>query len=692
MRWLVTLQVALGFAALFGLAYTSVDGVVGPVTQVYAGSAAEAEARSATAELLVAWSSALDAQGRVVRTLAQGEVFSRVSPTEAEPRGLALALEAAVAEVGGVGRAALLKPDGGPVVDSAGVTELAGTEAAQAALTGVSSARLERVDGAPTLVTASPITSGGALAGVLVLSTPVDVRRLRGWTETLPPGVAVALVLDGHSLFNTLPGGEVELASDVGGRVKVGREDYAVIRRGLPGGGKVEALGLAMVRSEGAKAAVGHVQLLVLVLGGLSLLLVVVVLGLSPLSAPVPAEAEEPEARPGEVPIPPLASAPPALDPHLSFPSAPPPPAVDPVMAKQFAQKTLPAHPAPAQPVPVPAPMPPVAAPAAPFNIPSASTDLKTPLGGERSPFAKGVPVPVPAPAPVPGPTFAEPAAPLFPPPAPPSPPAPVVAATPSPRMGGSAISLGAGAVPAPSPAPRPTAPPSAFDAIADAARSRPPPPGLAPLPPASSGEDLPAPKGGVPPELMARERAQAQREAMSRAAAPADPRAPRSSPYDPELPAPKGPDAQHLSGELPSPATEPPRQPPGPTLPPALAIPLPGTASGAHQNPWQNPSVPSMRAPTAPPFGHSVPPTTAPPGPADVAPYDEAHYRMVYNEFVASKAQLGEAVDSITYEGFRSKLRSSEEQLLGRHGCRAVRFQVLVKDRTVSLRPQLVR
>ncbi len=88
----------------------------------------------------------------------------------------------------------------------------------------------------------------------------------------------------------------------------------------------------------------------------------------------------------------------------------------------------------------------------------------------------------------------------------------------------------------------------------------------------------------------------------------------------------------------------------------------------------------------------------TAPPMPefgspgGDTIAYDETHYRVVYNDFVASKARLGESVDSITFEGFRAKLRSSEEALITRHGCKAVRFQVLVKDRTVSLRPQLVR
>lgn len=72
--------------------------------------------------------------------------------------------------------------------------------------------------------------------------------------------------------------------------------------------------------------------------------------------------------------------------------------------------------------------------------------------------------------------------------------------------------------------------------------------------------------------------------------------------------------------------------------------------------------------------------------------PFDHEHYRVVYNEFVGSKARLGEAVDNISFEGFSAKLRSSEKELIERHGCKAVRFQVLVKDRQVSLRPQLVR
>jgi len=73
-------------------------------------------------------------------------------------------------------------------------------------------------------------------------------------------------------------------------------------------------------------------------------------------------------------------------------------------------------------------------------------------------------------------------------------------------------------------------------------------------------------------------------------------------------------------------------------------------------------------------------------------SPYDEEHYRSVFEHFLASKQKLGESVDNLSYEGFRKKLRSSEAKLLDHYGCRAVRFQVLVKDQTVSLRPQLVR
>ncbi|MCK6549267.1 hypothetical protein L6R52_25715, partial [Myxococcota bacterium] len=150
----------------------------------------------------------------------------------------------------------------------------------------------------------------------------------------------------------------------------------------------------------------------------------------------------------------------------------------------------------------------------------------------------------------------------------------------------------------------------------------------------------------------------------------------------------------------------------------PFMAAPPPRPLYGAPagEDPWKNPVVganqdtmpgapnPMMmdaarmpQALTVPPLASTRPYTspTTPPAPAlrrDPVAFDEEHYRVVYNEFVGSKARLGEVVDNITFEGFSSKLRTSEKELIDRHGCKAVRFQVLVKDRQVSLRPQLVR
>jgi hypothetical protein len=84
----------------------------------------------------------------------------------------------------------------------------------------------------------------------------------------------------------------------------------------------------------------------------------------------------------------------------------------------------------------------------------------------------------------------------------------------------------------------------------------------------------------------------------------------------------------------------------------------------------------------------------SAPPPPTneEMTAYSEGHYRSVYDRFVGSKRDLGENVDAILFDGFSAKLRKSEEALISQHGCKAVRFEVLVKGAKVSLRPQLVR
>lgn len=77
---------------------------------------------------------------------------------------------------------------------------------------------------------------------------------------------------------------------------------------------------------------------------------------------------------------------------------------------------------------------------------------------------------------------------------------------------------------------------------------------------------------------------------------------------------------------------------------------------------------------------------------PESVKAFDEGHYRAAFDEFVGSKKRLGEVIDNISFDGFSAKLRKIEQTLIEKHGCRSVRFQVIVRDKQVSLRPQLVR
>lgn len=77
---------------------------------------------------------------------------------------------------------------------------------------------------------------------------------------------------------------------------------------------------------------------------------------------------------------------------------------------------------------------------------------------------------------------------------------------------------------------------------------------------------------------------------------------------------------------------------------------------------------------------------------PSSAHPYDEVHYRRVFDDFLAAKGEVGEPTDGLEYTSFAEKLRTSEQDLIREYGCKAVRFQVLVKEDTVSLRPQLVR
>ena len=95
----------------------------------------------------------------------------------------------------------------------------------------------------------------------------------------------------------------------------------------------------------------------------------------------------------------------------------------------------------------------------------------------------------------------------------------------------------------------------------------------------------------------------------------------------------------------------------------------------------------------TTQPLGVDGPSTPAPvrtPSPADDDP--DASWRGVHQEFLRVRAVQGEAVDGVTWDRFRDKLRKNRDLLVQKYACRTVRFQVYVKEGKAALRATPVR
>ncbi len=110
--------------------------------------------------------------------------------------------------------------------------------------------------------------------------------------------------------------------------------------------------------------------------------------------------------------------------------------------------------------------------------------------------------------------------------------------------------------------------------------------------------------------------------------------------------------------------------------------VPVPTRASQASAPMPRSPS--SQVAPSAP--------TPAPLPSPFAAGAEEAHFQQVYREFVATKEKCGEPADGLTFEKFAAKLRKNQEQLIAKYACRAVRFQVYVKDGKTALKAQPIK
>ncbi|MCS6857167.1 MAG: hypothetical protein NZM37_05605 [Sandaracinaceae bacterium] len=65
----------------------------------------------------------------------------------------------------------------------------------------------------------------------------------------------------------------------------------------------------------------------------------------------------------------------------------------------------------------------------------------------------------------------------------------------------------------------------------------------------------------------------------------------------------------------------------------------------------------------------------------------DEAHFREIYEQYIATKQQCGESVAGLTYEKFREQLLRNQEKIQKTHGATKVRFTVYLKDGKASLK-----
>lgn len=69
----------------------------------------------------------------------------------------------------------------------------------------------------------------------------------------------------------------------------------------------------------------------------------------------------------------------------------------------------------------------------------------------------------------------------------------------------------------------------------------------------------------------------------------------------------------------------------------------------------------------------------------------EAAYYARVFAEYVAAKAAAGEQLN-IPEDKFTQRLKSNEQALIKKEGCRMVRFQVQVRGAQVNLKPVLIR
>jgi hypothetical protein len=119
------------------------------------------------------------------------------------------------------------------------------------------------------------------------------------------------------------------------------------------------------------------------------------------------------------------------------------------------------------------------------------------------------------------------------------------------------------------------------------------------------------------------------------------------------------------------------------PGHPPSMAAPEP--------SPFLAPPQPSPPPPPSRSFAPS-PPAAKPAQAALGEDPDYAHYKQVFEEYLALRQKCGESVVGLSLEKFVAKLQSNRDQLTSKHGCKTAHFTVYEKDGKAAIRAVPVR
>ena len=70
----------------------------------------------------------------------------------------------------------------------------------------------------------------------------------------------------------------------------------------------------------------------------------------------------------------------------------------------------------------------------------------------------------------------------------------------------------------------------------------------------------------------------------------------------------------------------------------------------------------------------------------------EDAHFREVFEKFLATQRECGASVTGLTFDKFVRKLHAARDQVMKRHNAPEVRFTVYVKEGRAALKASPVK